>query len=44
MALLTGIPGGGAQDMLCSAGPDASPLSGMVPMYLLMASFIRDRG
>jgi hypothetical protein len=39
MALLTGIPGGGAQDILCSVGPDASPLSGMVLMYLLMALF-----
>jgi hypothetical protein len=25
--------------MLCSAAPDASPLSGMVPMYLLMSAF-----
>jgi hypothetical protein len=39
MALLTGAPGGGAQDMLCAAAPDASPLSGMVPMYLLMSAF-----
>jgi hypothetical protein len=36
MALLTGVPGGGAPEMLCSA---ASPLSGMVPMYLLMSAF-----
>jgi hypothetical protein len=36
MALLTGI--GGPVEMLCSA-TTASPLSGMVPMYLLMAAF-----
>jgi hypothetical protein len=35
MALLTGVLGGGPLDMLCSA----SPLSGMVPMYLLMSAF-----
>jgi hypothetical protein len=39
MALLTGVLGGGPQDMLCSAAPDASPLSGMVPMYVLMSAF-----
>ena len=39
MALFTGVIGGGAPDMLCSAGQDASPLSGMVPMYLLMSAF-----
>ena len=38
MALLTGL-GGGPPDMLCSAAQDASPLSGMVPMYLLMSAF-----
>jgi hypothetical protein len=38
MALLTGV-GGGPPDMLCSAAPDASPLSGMVLMYLLMSAF-----
>jgi hypothetical protein len=38
MALLTGVPGG-PPDMLCSAVHDASPLSGMVPMYLLMSIF-----
>src|SRR5437899_8017060 len=37
MALLT-VAGGGAPDALCSAGP-ASPLSGMVAMYLLMSAF-----
>jgi len=36
MALLTGIPGGGSPDALCSS---ASPLSGMLPMYLLMSAF-----
>ena len=38
MALLTGVHGGGALDMLCSAS-HASPLSGMVPMYVLMSAF-----
>jgi hypothetical protein len=37
MALLTGV--GGPVDMLCSAAQQASPLSGMVPMYLLMSAF-----
>jgi hypothetical protein len=37
MALLTGV-GGGPPDMLCSAA-HASPLSGMVAMYLLMSAF-----
>src|SRR5213080_2753137 len=36
MALLTGVLGGGRPDMLCSAAQTGSPLSGMVPMYLLM--------
>jgi len=35
MALLTLVSGDGASDMLCSA----SPLGGMVPMYLLMSAF-----
>ena len=39
MALLAGASGGGAPDMLCSAAQDASPLTGMVPMYLLMSAF-----
>jgi hypothetical protein len=39
MALLTGVLGGGPPDMLCAAAHDASPLSGMVPMYLLMSAF-----
>jgi len=38
MALLTGVSGGGAPDVLCSAG-GASPLGGMVPMYVLMSAF-----
>ena len=37
-ALLTALFGAGAQDMLCSA-MHASPLVGMVPMYLLMSAF-----
>jgi hypothetical protein len=36
MALLTARLGGG-MDMIC--GQPASPLSGMVPMYLLMSAF-----
>ena len=39
MALLTGVLGGGQPDMFCSAAHDASSLSGMVPMYLLMSAF-----
>jgi hypothetical protein len=39
MALLTAIHGGGQMPMMCSAAPDASPLDGMVPMYLLMSAF-----
>ena len=31
--------GGGSQDMLCLAMRDTSPLSGMVPMYVLMSAF-----
>lgn len=38
MALLTGVLGGGSPDGLCSI-VSASPLSGMVPMYLLMSAF-----
>nr|WP_244602702.1 hypothetical protein [Mesorhizobium delmotii] len=37
MALLT--VGTGDADMICSAAQDASPLSGMVVMYLLMSAF-----
>jgi hypothetical protein len=39
MALLTSVLGSGQPDMLCSAAHDASSLSGMVPMYLLMSAF-----
>jgi hypothetical protein len=39
MALLSGVLAGGPSDMFCSAAQDASPLSGMVPMYLLMSAF-----
>jgi hypothetical protein len=38
MALLTGALGGGSPDALCSMA-GASPLNGMVPMYLLMSAF-----
>jgi hypothetical protein len=39
MALFTAVLGGGPLDMLCSAAPEASPLTGMVPMYVLMSAF-----
>jgi hypothetical protein len=38
MTLLTCVLGGGSPDALCSIA-GASPLSGMVPMYLLMSAF-----
>ena len=38
MALLTAVLGGGPL-MLCSAAEHTSPLSGMIPMYLLMSAF-----
>jgi hypothetical protein len=39
MALLTAVLGGGELDMLCSAAEHTSPVSGMIPMYLLMSAF-----
>jgi hypothetical protein len=39
MALAAGALGGGPPDTLCATVQDASPLSGMVPMYLLMSAF-----
>ena len=39
MALLTGVLGGGPQDMLCAGAASASPLNGMVVMYMLMSAF-----
>jgi hypothetical protein len=39
MALLAGIQDGMMPDMLCSAAPTTSPLTGMVPMYVLMSAF-----
>ncbi len=38
MALLTAVLDGGSRDAICSAMRGASPLSGMVPMYLLMST------
>jgi hypothetical protein len=38
MAVLTFASGGDA-DMMCSAMHGASPLGGMVPMYVLMSGF-----
>jgi hypothetical protein len=39
MALLTAIHGGGQMAVMCAGMPGASPLDGMVPMYLLMSAF-----
>ena len=39
MALLTGVWDSGQMAMMCSTAPDASPLSGMAAMYLLMSAF-----
>ena len=39
MALVAGIQDSGMRSVLCSAAHDASPLTGMVPMYLLMSAF-----
>lgn len=39
MAFLTGIQDGGMPGMLCSAAHGASPLTGMLPMYVLMSAF-----
>ena len=39
MALLVGVLDGGMPEMHCAIMPGASPLSGMVPMYLLMSAF-----
>jgi hypothetical protein len=39
MAVLTQIWDGSMPDMLCSAVPTTSPLTGMVPMYVLMSAF-----
>jgi hypothetical protein len=38
MALLSAVVGSGPLDTLCSAA-NASPVGGMVPMYLLMSAF-----
>jgi hypothetical protein len=38
MALLTATNGGGPAELLCAAAPGA-PLTGMVPMYVLMSLF-----
>ena len=39
MAVLTGILDSGAHQMACSAAMRMSPLTGMVPMYVLMSGF-----
>ncbi|OOG67620.1 hypothetical protein B0E45_23545 [Sinorhizobium sp. A49] len=38
MALMTGIPGAGEPDMLCTTSA-SSPLTGMAAMYTLMSAF-----
>jgi hypothetical protein len=38
MALMSCAPGAGA-DVMCSAMHGGSPLSGMIPMYVLMSAF-----
>ena len=38
MALLTAVLDGGQMAMMCGAAQEASPLGGMVPMYLLMTA------
>jgi hypothetical protein len=38
MALFTGVLGSGRADMLCSPAHGASPLHGMVWMYVLMSA------
>ena len=39
MAVVSGVLDVGAHQMACSATMHMSPLSGMVPMYLLMSGF-----
>ena len=39
MALLARIHGDSMSDIICSAAQNASPLSGMFPMYVLMSVF-----
>jgi hypothetical protein len=39
MALIAWAQGHGMPDMLCSSAHEASPLTGMVPMYVLMSAF-----
>ena len=39
MALLSGIHAGGMPGMSCAAAHEASPLTGMAAMYLLMSAF-----
>ena len=39
MALLTSLSAADAPDILCSSPDGASPLSGMVLMYVLMSAF-----
>ena len=39
MALLSAIPGGDSLEALCSGAHDASSLTGMVSMYVLMSAF-----
>ena len=38
MAMITSVFEHGRVEMVCSIGPDASPLTGMAGMYLLMSA------
>lgn len=39
MAAVTALSGPGPADVLCAGGADGLPLTGMLPMYLLMSAF-----
>lgn len=39
MALFTSAFGGAQPDILCASASGASPVNGMVPMYVLMSAF-----
>ena len=39
MAVLAGVPAGGAHHMACSGMTNMSPLGGMAVMYALMSAF-----
>ena len=39
LAAATSVSAGGADDIMCAMANHASPLGGMVPMYLAMSAF-----